>query len=346
MKTLNISLALLFFSLLSLLFMMLPANTQASEVNLYSAQKEHLIRPILDKFEQKTGIKVNMITGDKAALVTRLEHEGKNTPADVLLTVDIGNIYQAKEKGLLQAVDSKVLEQQIPDYLRGPDGQWYGLTIRSRAIFYNKDMVSLDAISNYEELADEKWRDAALIRSSSNVYNQSLVSSMLVHHGEAETRKWLQGLVANFARSPQGGDSDQLRALAAGEGKLAVANTYYFGRLLAGGEDIENQLVKDKVGIIFPNQGGRGAHVNIRGGGVTKYAKNKENAVKLLEFLASDQAQVFFAKNNFEYPASPDITVPDILESWGELKRDTVSLEKVGQHQQGAIKLMDEVGWP
>lgn len=319
---------------------------QQPEVNLYSAQKEHLIRPILDVFEKETGIKVNMVTGDKAALVTRLEHEGKNTPVDLLLTVDIGNIYQAKAKGLLQSVDSEILKRQIPDYLRGADGQWYGLTIRSRAIFYNKDKLSSDSILTYEELADEKWRNQLLIRSSSNVYNQSLVASMLAHHGEEKTKQWLEGVVANFARAPQGGDSDQLRALAAGEGSIAVANTYYYGRLIAGGDDIENDLVKEKVGIIFPNQEGRGAHVNIRGGGVTKHAKNKENAIKLLEFLAGDKAQSFFAENNLEYPAKQGVKIPKALEAWGELKRDTLNLESVGQYQARAIELMDEVKWP
>jgi iron(III) transport system substrate-binding protein len=318
---------------------------KAENVNLYSAQKEHLIRPVLDAFEKETGIKVNMITGDKAALVARLEHEGKNTPADVLLTVDIGNIYQAKVKGLLQTVDSQILKNQIPDYLRGPDSQWYGLTIRSRAIFYNKDKVSPDEIRTYEDLADKKWQDELLIRSSSNVYNQSLVASILAHHGEDKTKEWLKGVVANFARSPQGGDSDQLRALAAGEGSIAVANTYYYGRLIAGGKDVENNLVKEKVGIILPNQEGRGAHVNIRGGGVTKYAKNKENAVKLLEFLASNKSQAFFADNNFEYPAKSEVTVPNALKGFGEFKHDKINLESIGMHQSGAIELMDEVGW-
>ena len=316
------------------------------EVNLYSAQKEHLIRPILNVFEKQSGIKVNMITGGKAALVARLEHEGKNTPADILLTVDIGNIYQAQKRGLLQTVRSEILQKQIPAYLRDPQGQWYGLTIRTRAIFYNKNAAATAPIKTYEELADKKWRGKLLIRSSSNVYNQSLVAAMLAHHGEAETKKWLKGVVANFARPPQGGDSDQLRALGAGEGALAVANSYYFGRLIAGGADIENPLVQKNVGIIFPNQAERGAHINIRGGGVTKHAKNKKNAIKLLEFLASDEAQAFFAKNNFEYPAKQSVATPQVLQNWGAFKRDTINLEAVGKLQSRAIKLMDEVGWP
>ena len=322
------------------------SKKQSGEVNLYSAQKEHLIRPILNVFEKQSGIKVNMITGGKAALVARLEHEGKNTPADILLTVDIGNIYQAQKRGLLQTVRSEILQKQIPSYLRDPQGQWYGLTIRARAIFYNKNAAATAPIKTYEELADKKWRGQLLIRSSSNVYNQSLVAAMLAHHGEAKTKKWLKGVVANFARPPQGGDSDQLRALGAGQGRLAVANSYYFGRLIAGGADIENPLVQKNVGIIFPNQATRGAHINIRGGGVTKHAKNKQNAIKLLEFLASDEAQAFFAKNNFEYPAKQGVAMPQVLKNWGAFKRDTINLQAVGKLQSRAIKLMDEAQWP
>lgn len=317
----------------------------ANEVNLYSAQKEHLIRPILDKFEEQTGIEVNMITGGKSELVARIENEGKNTPADVLLTVDIGNVYEAKEKGLLQSVDSEILTNNIPEYLRGEDNSWFGFTLRFRAIFYNKDKVNPEMISGYEDLADAKWNKSLLIRSSSNVYNQSLVASIVAHSGKEKAKQWVDGVVENFAREPQGGDSIQIRSLAAGEGSIAVANSYYYGRLVAGGDDIKNELVKEKVGIILPNQKDRGAHVNIRGGGVTKHAKNKENAIKLLEFLSGDEAQEFFANVNYEYPVKKGVKIPDVLQAWGELKHDTINLEKIAEQQKTAIYLMDEAGW-
>jgi iron(III) transport system substrate-binding protein len=334
------------FKLLAIIITLLSFQTLANEVNLYSAQKEYLIRPILNKFEKNTGIKVNMVTIDKAALISRLKNEGKNTLADLVLTVDIGNIYQLKKNNLLQSVNSKIIKKQIPKYLRDPDNMWFGLTMRFRAIFYNKDKVAAGEIANYEDLSDPKWRNSLLIRSSSNIYNQSLVASFLAHNGEAETKKWLKSLVANMARNPQGGDSSQIKALAAGEGKIAIANSYYFGKLTSDKGRMRNKLVKDKVKIILPNQDNRGAHVNIRGGGVTKYAKNKENAIKLLEFLASDEAQSFFANINFEYPVSKNIAIPDSIKQWGgNLKSDQINLEEIAVKQEKAIYLMDQAGW-
>lgn len=340
------------FSIRSLTAIFLFASTglagpvMAEEINIYSSQKEHLIRPVLDDFTEATGIDVNLTTGGKSELVARLEHEGEHTPADLLLTVDIGNIYTAKEKGLLQPIESETLNAQIPDNLRDPEGYWYGVTIRSRAIYYNKELVDPEeAPKTYEELADPKWRGKLLIRSSENVYNQSLVASMLAHHGHDETLEWAEGVVANMARPPQGGDTDQLKALAAGEGAIAVANTYYYGRLIAGAPDIQDESVKEKVAIVFANQDGRGAHVNIRGGGVTSHAKHKESAIKLLEYLAGDDAQHFFAEGNFEYPAKPSIAPAETVQSWGELKRDPINLEEVGKHHKEAVAIMQEAGW-
>lgn len=325
---------------------LLATNALAQgEVNIYSSQTEHLIRPILEEFSDKTGIAVNLTTGGKSELVSRLEYEGENSPADLLLTVDIGNIYQAKDKGLLQAVQSDTLNNQIPAYLRDPEGFWYGATIRARAIYYNTDLVQPGEISSYEELADPKWKDKLLIRSSSNVYNQSLVAFMLARHGEAETLKWAKGIVSNMARDPQGGDTDQLKALAAGEGAIAVANTYYFARLVAGDDSVRSDEVKDKVQIVLPNQEGEGAHVNIRGGGVTVHAKNKDNAVKLLEYLVSDKGQEFFSHHNFEYPVKEGLEAEDIVQSWGALKRNPLSLEEVGKLHKQAIEIMDMAGW-
>ena len=330
-----------------LLAVIVPFQLHAAEpiVNIYSAQKEHLIRPILNVFEKASGIQVNLTTGDKSALVSRLTMEGANTPADLLLTVDIGNIYEAKQKGLLQPINSKVLNKHILQHLRDPEGYWYGITMRARSIFYNKDLTDATGLDTYEDLADPKWRKKLLIRSSSNVYNQSLVAFILAKHGEEAALEWAKGVVANMARDPQGGDSDQLRALAAGEGEIAVANTYYYGRLTGNDPSLEDDLVKEKVVIIFPNQEGDGAHVNIRGGGITKYAKHKENAVKLLEFLTEDKAQHFFAKHNLEYPARTDIDADAVVKAWGMLKADPVNLEVIGKLHKKAVAIMDKAGW-
>lgn len=321
------------------------SESAAREVNLYSSQQEHLIRPALDEFTAATGIRVNLTTGGNAELVTRLEYEGEATPADLLLTVDIGNIYQAKEKGLLQAVESDYLVQSIPAELRDPQGHWYGMTSRARLIFYHKDRVEPDAVRSYLDLADERWKGRVLIRSSDNTYNQSLVASLIVHHGREDALAWAKGLVANMARPPQGGDTDQILAVLAGEGDLAVANSYYYGRLVAGDDAVRNDEVAEKIGVIFPEQDGVGTHVNIRGGGVTRHAKNPEDAVKLLEYLASSPAQRFFADGNLEYPANPAVKANPAVEAWGAFKRDSLNLEEVGKRQRDAIAVMDEAGW-
>lgn len=314
------------------------------EVNIYSAQKEHLIRPILDSFTKQTDIKVNMTSGEDEVIVRRLLSEGELTPADVLLTADIGNIWKAKEAGALKALDSKLLKERIPAHLRDKDGYWYGLTVRARALFYAKDRLKPEQLSTYKDLADPKWKGKILVRSSSNIYNQSLLGSIITHEGHDQAKAWAKGIVANMARTPQGGDRDQLKALAVGEGEVAIANTYYFGLLLSSADKTERKLAS-KLGIFFPNQEERGTHVNIRGGGVIKYGKNQEEAVKLMEFLAGDEAQAFFATHNNEYPAVETVAVPNLLKSWGEFKHDTLNLEEVGKRNAEAVKLFDEVGW-
>lgn len=321
-----------------------PATT-AQVVNLYSSQQEHLIRPVLDDFTAQTGIAVNLVTGGNAELVTRLEYEGENTPADLLLTVDIGNVYQAKEKGLLQPIKSAVLDGAIPDYLRDPEGYWYGLTSRARLIFYHKDRVQPEAITSYLDLAKPEWKGRVLIRSSDNTYNQSLLASLVVHHGREAAQEWAKGLVANMARKPQGGDTDQILAVLAGEGDVAVANSYYYGRLVAGDDSVRNPQVAEKIGVIFPEQNTVGTHVNIRGGGITKHGKNSDNAIKLMEFLVTEPAQRFFADGNLEYAANPAVKPHETIAAWGDFKRDALNLEEVGKHQRDAIAIMDEVGW-
>jgi iron(III) transport system substrate-binding protein len=313
-------------------------------VNLYSAQQEHLIRPVLEKFTKKTGIEVQLITGDAAALVTRLQQEGKNTQADALLTADIGNLYQAKSRGLLQAVKSKVLERNIPAHLRDSKGMWYGFTMRTRLLFMRKDEAK-NAPKNYTDLTDSKWKSGILVRSSDHVYNQSLLSSIIFHQGEREAEKFAKGLVENLARSPQGGDRDQLAALAAGEGKIAIANSYYYLMLVSDDKTLRNDLVAKNVVPVLPNQETTGAHVNIRGGGVAKYAKHKDEAIALLEYLSQEEAQGLFANLNREYPVNIKVKPSPEIKSLGEIKFDNTPLEKIGSLQAKAIAIMDKAGW-
>jgi iron(III) transport system substrate-binding protein len=313
-------------------------------VNLYSAQQEHLIRPVLEKFTKKTGIEVQLITGDAAALVTRLQQEGKNTQADALLTADIGNLYQAKSRGLLQVVKSETLEKNIPSHLRDSEGLWYGFTMRTRLLFMRKDEAK-NAPKNYTDLADSKWKSGILVRSSDHVYNQSLLSSIIFHQGEREAEKFVKGLVENLARTPQGGDRDQLAALAAGEGKVAIANSYYYLMLVSNDKTLRNELVAKNVVPVLPNQETTGAHVNIRGGGVAKYAKHKDEAVALLEYLSQEEAQGLFANLNREYPVNIKVKPSPEIKSLGDIKFDNTPLEKIGSLQAKAIAIMDKAGW-
>ncbi len=322
----------------------LNGMVHAEGVNIYSARKEALIKRLLDRFTQKTGIEVNLVTGKADALLKRLEAEGRLSPADILLTVDAGRLERAKEMGLLQPVYSKVLERHIPSNLRDPSGYWYGLSVRARTIIYAKDRVLPEELSTYEDLASLKWRGRILIRSSSNIYNQSLVASMIEAKGVKKTEEWARAIVRNMARPPKGGDTDQLRAVAAGEGDIAIVNTYYFARLLASG-DPQDRAIAEKLAVFWPDQDGRGVHINISGAGVTKSAKNRENAIKLLEFLISNESQRWYAEVNHEYPVRPDVPVSEILRRWGDFRSDSINLAVLGKNNAEAVKLMDRAGW-
>lgn len=315
----------------------------AGEVNVYSARKEALIKPLLERFTDATGIEVNLLTAKAGELLSRLRNEGRNTPADLLITVDAGNLHRAQEAGVLQPVSSAELERAVPAAYREPDGHWYGLSLRARVIFRAADRVEPGAIATYESLADPAWSNRICIRSSSNIYNQSLVASMIAHHGVEATETWAAGLVDNMARSPQGGDRDQLRAVAAGECDLAVANTYYFGRMLQ--DDGEDGAIARQLELVWPNQEGRGAHVNISGGAVTRHAPNPENAVRLLEFLVSPESQVWYAEVNNEYPVREGVEASPVLREWGDFKADALNLSKLGEYNDDAVRLMDRVGW-
>ena len=312
---------------------------------MYSARKEALIKPLLKKFTRETGINVNLVTGKADALLSRLTHEGINTPADLLITVDAGRLHRAVIADVLQPINDATLNKRIPDNFRDPEGHWFGLSQRARVIFYNKDKIDASEINSYEDLADPKWKKRICIRSSGNIYNQSLVASMIAENGIDKTETWAKGLVANFARKPQGGDRDQMKAAAAGQCDIAVANTYYYGKMLHSKKDPAQRDAANKLGIIWPNQNERGVHVNISGAGITKYAKHKENAIKLLRYLVSDEAQAWYAKVNYEYPVVKSAAISDTLKSWGSFKTDTVNLSLLGKHNATAVRIMDRARW-
>ncbi|WP_419796949.1 MAG: Fe(3+) ABC transporter substrate-binding protein [Terasakiella sp.] len=316
----------------------------AEEVNIYSYRKEVLIRPLLDRFTENTGIKVNLVNGKADVLLERLKSEGMNSPADILITADVGRLIRAEDAGVLQSVESETLSKLIPAQYRDPEGQWFGLSLRSRVIFIAKDRVKPGEVTTYEDLADPKWTNRICIRSSSNVYNQSMLGSLIEHNGTEKAAAWTKAVVNNLARKPQGGDRDQIKAVAAGECDVAVGNSYYFGRMQAG-KDAAQKAAADKVQLVWPNQDGRGAHVNISGAGVTKSAKNKENAVKLIEFLASDEAQAIYAKDVFEYPLRDGIELSPTVAAWGKFKADDIELAKFAAHQKEAVKMFDQAGW-
>lgn len=314
------------------------------EVNLYSARQEALIKPLLDAFTAETGIRVNIISSGADALLKRIQSEGLNSPADVLLTTDAGRLHRALQAKVFTRIDSVLLRDNIPAEYRDPGNQWFGLSVRVRPIMQVAAAGGLPAL-RYEDLANPGLRGQICIRSSDNIYNQSLVAALIAAIGEPATEDWVRGLVANLARTPQGGDRDQIRAAAAGQCAIAVANTYYLAQMLAEPDGQSDYQAAIKMSVVWPNQADRGAHVNISGAGVLRTAPNKANAIKLIEFLASDTAQKIYADVNFEYPVKKDVSINPILARWGSFKADTVALEKLGENNAAAVRLMDRAGW-
>lgn len=333
-----------FLSSLLLLSSFTAAQAATEEVNLYSARKEQLIKPLLDKFTEQTNIKVNLVTGKADALLKRLTSEGKNSPADLLITTDAGRLHRAKVANVLQTVESEILETAIPAHLRDPEGLWFGLSQRARPIFYVKGKVNPSELSTYEALSDPKWKKRICIRSSGNIYNQSLVSSMLASNNKDEVETWAKGFVANFAQPPKGGDRDQIKAAASGICDIAIANTYYYGGMLRS-KDAKQVEAANKVAIFWPNQEGRGTHVNISGIAMTKAAKNTDNAKLLMEFLANKESQAWYAQVNSEFPVREGVAWSDDLKQWGEFKSDDLSLAKLGENNADAVRLMDRARW-
>lgn len=317
----------------------------AGELNLYSSRHYDTDERLYSNFEEKTGIKINRIEDGADKLIERIKAEGANSPADVLLTVDAGRLWRADEAGLLQPVESEVLEERIPANLRHPDGHWYGLSQRVRVIFYDKTKVDPSEIQTYEDLADPKFEGMICTRSSGNIYMLSLMASIIEAQGEEAAEDWARGVYANRARDPQGGDTDQLRGIASGECAIAISNTYYFARALRKDVSGLDDQAMQNIGWVFPNQQDRGAHSNISGAGVVATAPNRENAIKFLEYLASDEAQAYFSAGNDEYPAVPGVALSDSVAELGMFKVDEVNLSVLGENQPAAQRIYDRVGY-
>ncbi|MEM1072787.1 MAG: Fe(3+) ABC transporter substrate-binding protein [Planctomycetota bacterium] len=318
-----------------------PAN---GVVNVYSARHYDVDDSLFRAFTSETGIKVNLIEGKSDELLARIRREGELSPADVFIAVDAGRLHRAETQGVFQSVASDRLDALVPEHLRHPDGLWYGLTVRARVLVVAQDRVPSNLKLSYEDLTDPAWRGRVLVRSSSNIYNQSLVAAMIETIGVEATEAWCSGLVENFARKPQGGDTDQIRAVAAGEGDVAIVNHYYLARLIDSDAPADREAAS-RVRLVFPNQDGRGTHVNICGGGVVKTAPNRANAIRFLEFLADEAAQSAFAAANKEFPASESVEVSSTLREFGPFQADRVNASSLGINNAEAVRVMDRAGW-
>ncbi len=316
----------------------------AQEVNVYSHRHYDTDKKLFKMFENKTGITVNVVKAKASALIKRIESEGKNSPADVLITVDAGRLYQAKTKNILQAVNSDVLNKNIPANLRDKDNQWFGLTKRARITLLSPDEANKFDVKTYEELADPKNKGKIVIRSSTNIYNQSLMAAVIEHHGEEYALKWAKGVVANMARKPKGNDRAQVVGVANGIGSVAIANTYYIGKMVHNKKKAQREAIK-KVKVYFPTFENGGTHINVSGAGVAAFAPNKANAIKFIEFLASSDAQELFAQGNYEYPVLDGVKSSPLVASWGTLRPDNISMNALGKNNKAAIMIFDKAGW-
>jgi iron(III) transport system substrate-binding protein len=323
----------------------LAGTVSAQELNLYSSRHYQTDEALYSNFTKQTGIKINRIEGGEDPLIERIKNEGARSPADVLITVDAGRLWRAEQAGLFQPVKSALLEQRIPANLREPSGLWYGFSTRARVIAYNKAKVKPGEIRNYEDLADAKWKGRVCMRSSTNVYNLSLLGALIDHLGEAKAEAWAKGVRGNLAVEPKGGDTDQLKFVAAGQCDVTISNQYYYARLLRSDKADERQI-GEKIGVVFPNQSTWGTHVNISGAGVLKNAPNRDNAIKFLEYLASDDAQRYFADGNNEWPVVASVQVVNpVLSAFGAFKYDPVNVAVLGRNQPSSQKLYDRVAW-
>ena len=330
--------------LLAIFLILISGSVLANQVNVYSSRHYDVDQLIYNAFTAATGIEVRLLEGNSDQLLERIRREGIASPADVLVTVDAGRLWRAEQMGLLQPVQSEVLNARVPEFLRHPDGLWFGFSQRIRLIYYSRERFDPALVSRFEDLTRPELRGQVCIRSSNNIYNLSLLAAMIESKGVAETEAWARGLVANLARPPEGGDTDQIRGVAAGECDVAVANHYYYLRLL-NSDSAADRAVAEAVGIIFPNQEDRGTHVNIGGAGVVANAPNRANAIRFLEFLASDEAQEIFAAANYEYPVVAGVKRHESLDAWGELRFDQLNINALGRNNPEAVRLTDRVGW-
>ncbi|HLP12832.1 MAG TPA: extracellular solute-binding protein [Flavobacteriales bacterium] len=314
------------------------------EVNVYTHRHYAVDRKIFRQFFRETGIYVNVIDDDADKLLVRLEKEGKNSPCDVFMTVDAGRLVRAKEMGLLQPIVQEKILGTVPANLRDNEGYWIAQTVRARVIIYSKDRVQPNQLSTYEDLADPKWKGKLTVRSSDNIYNQSLLASMIAHNGREAAGKWAAGIVSNLSGDPKGNDKDQVKAIAAGQADVSFVNTYYLGQMMESKDAGEKDAI-GKVGVFYPNQEGRGAHINISGAGIAKYAPHKTNAEKLIEFMLRNDIQAMFAEANDEFPARQGVKVKPALAEWASFKTDTLDLQKLGELNKDALILFNNANW-
>ena len=315
-----------------------------ADINIYTHRHYDSDKILFKKFTDMSGIKVNVIKGSADQLIQRLQSEGKNSPADILLTVDAGRLVRAKGMGLLESVSSKILTKNVPEMMRDSENHWFGLSVRARVIAYAKDRIKENELSTYEDLADPKWRGKIVARSSNNIYNQSLLASLINENGSKNALKWAKSVRKNMARKPRGNDRDQARAVASGVADLAIINTYYLG-LLANSSDKADREVAEKLNIFFPNQNGRGTHINVSGVAVTKSSKNKKEAIRFIEFLTGEDNQRIFSEANYEYPLDYNNSKSKIHLKWGRFKADSIDLSILGENNAEAVKIFDLAGW-
>ncbi len=328
----------LIFSFSIFLLITYSGTAFSQEIVVYSARKEHLIKPVFDLYTKETGVKIKYITDKAPVLLQRIKAEGENTPADLLITVDAGNLWYAANQGILQPVSSDVLTANISSYLRDPENKWFGLSLRARTIVYSTKRVKPDQLSTYKDLAKVEWNGRLVLRTSKKVYNQSLVAMLIKEHGEKETTKIVKGWVNNLAAPPFSNDTKVMEAIIAGQGDVGIVNTYYFGRLAKKDPTIP-------IALFWPNQASGGVHVNVSGAGVVAASNNKATAIAFLEWLSTEKAQQMFADVNMEYPVNPDVPVNPFVASWGTFKQNKINLKNAGENQAAAIRLMDRVGY-
>ena len=336
----------LFISTILVLLSCGETPKESNEINLYSQRHYKVDEKQYEAFENETGIKINVVKANADELIERLKNEGENSPADLFITVDAGKLQKAKDLDLLQKISSPIINQNVDVDLKDVNGYWIPITYRARILVYSKDRVKSDELSTYANLTDEKWRNKVLVRSSSNAYNQALLSSIVANNGVDAASKWARDLVMNFARDPKGNDRDQVKAIAAGQGDVAIVNSYYIGLLLSS-ENEEEIKAGNSVSIFFPNQGEdeTGSHINVSGIGLIKNAPNKENAIKLMEFLTSESAQKIYTNTSYEYPANPNVEPNEIVKKWGSFKKDKLDLNQLGVFRNKAIEIFDKSGW-